>query len=98
MNHDIGLLSCKIFNFSQKPLIAKDFPRIIHRFIHAISVLKEYIARLHLNRCNFYRVPEKILVIHPDRKPAAVKNLILAMNGEKPLAQVNPGVPVRKVL
>jgi D-3-phosphoglycerate dehydrogenase len=29
---------------------------------------------------------------------AAVKNLILAMNGEKPLAQVNPGVPVRKVL
>jgi D-3-phosphoglycerate dehydrogenase len=29
---------------------------------------------------------------------AAVKNLILAMHGEKPLAQVNPEVPVRKVV
>ena len=29
---------------------------------------------------------------------AAVKNLILAMNGEKPLAQVNPEVPVSKVV
>ena len=29
---------------------------------------------------------------------AAVKNLILAMRGEKPLAQVNPEVPVRKVV
>ncbi|MSU70139.1 MAG: 3-phosphoglycerate dehydrogenase [Opitutaceae bacterium] len=28
----------------------------------------------------------------------AVKNLILAMNGEKPLAQVNPEVPVMKVV
>ncbi|HUJ44540.1 MAG TPA: phosphoglycerate dehydrogenase [Opitutaceae bacterium] len=28
---------------------------------------------------------------------AAVKNLILAMNGDKPLAQVNPEVPVRKI-
>ncbi len=28
---------------------------------------------------------------------AAVRNLILAMNGEPPLAQVNPEVPVRKV-
>ncbi len=28
----------------------------------------------------------------------AVKNLILAMNGEKPLAQINPEVPVRKVV
>ena len=28
---------------------------------------------------------------------AAVKNLILAMNGDKPLAQVNPEVPVHKV-
>jgi len=28
---------------------------------------------------------------------AAVRNLILAMNGEKPLAQVNPEVPVRQV-
>ena len=27
----------------------------------------------------------------------AVKNLMLAMNGEKPIAQVNPEVPVRKV-
>jgi D-3-phosphoglycerate dehydrogenase / 2-oxoglutarate reductase len=27
----------------------------------------------------------------------AVKNLILAMNGEKPIAQVNPEVPVEKV-
>jgi D-3-phosphoglycerate dehydrogenase len=27
----------------------------------------------------------------------AVKNLILAMNGDKPIAQVNPEVPVRKV-
>ena len=27
-----------------------------------------------------------------------VKNLILAMNGEKPIAQVNPEVPVRKVV
>jgi D-3-phosphoglycerate dehydrogenase len=27
----------------------------------------------------------------------AVKNLILAMNGEKPIAQVNPEVPVKKV-
>ncbi len=26
----------------------------------------------------------------------AVKNLILAMNGEKPIAQVNPEVPVKK--
>jgi D-3-phosphoglycerate dehydrogenase / 2-oxoglutarate reductase len=29
---------------------------------------------------------------------AAVKNLILAMNGEKPIAQVNPEVPVEKVV
>jgi D-3-phosphoglycerate dehydrogenase len=29
---------------------------------------------------------------------AAVKNLILAMHGEKPLAQVNPEVPVKKVV
>jgi len=29
---------------------------------------------------------------------AAVKNLILAMRGEKPLAQVNPEVPVQKVV
>jgi D-3-phosphoglycerate dehydrogenase len=29
---------------------------------------------------------------------AAVKNLILAMNGEKPLAQINPEVPVKKVI
>jgi D-3-phosphoglycerate dehydrogenase len=28
----------------------------------------------------------------------AVKNLILAMNGEKPIAQVNPEVPVSKVI
>lgn len=28
---------------------------------------------------------------------AAVKNLILAMNGEKPIAQVNPEVPVKRV-
>ncbi len=28
----------------------------------------------------------------------AVRNLILAMNGEKPIAQVNPEVPVKKVL
>jgi len=28
----------------------------------------------------------------------AVKNLILAMNGEKPIAQVNPQVPVKKVV
>jgi D-3-phosphoglycerate dehydrogenase len=28
----------------------------------------------------------------------AVKNLILAMNGDKPIAQVNPEVPVRKVV
>ncbi len=28
----------------------------------------------------------------------AVKNLILAMNGDKPLAQVNPEVPIRKVV
>jgi D-3-phosphoglycerate dehydrogenase len=27
----------------------------------------------------------------------AVKNLILAMNDEKPIAQVNPEVPVKKV-
>jgi D-3-phosphoglycerate dehydrogenase len=27
---------------------------------------------------------------------AAVKNLILAMHGEKPLAQINPEVPVKK--
>ena len=27
----------------------------------------------------------------------SVKNLILAMNGEKPIAQVNPEVPVKKV-
>jgi len=27
----------------------------------------------------------------------AVKNLILAMNGEKPIAQVNPEVPVKKI-
>jgi D-3-phosphoglycerate dehydrogenase len=26
----------------------------------------------------------------------AVKNLILAMNGEKPIAQINPEVPVKK--
>ena len=29
---------------------------------------------------------------------AAVKNLILAMHGEKPLAQINPEVPVKKVI
>jgi len=29
---------------------------------------------------------------------AAVRNLILAMNGEKPLAQINPEVPVRTVV
>jgi D-3-phosphoglycerate dehydrogenase / 2-oxoglutarate reductase len=29
---------------------------------------------------------------------AAVKNLILAMRGEKPLAQVNPEVPVTKAV
>jgi D-3-phosphoglycerate dehydrogenase len=29
---------------------------------------------------------------------AAVENLILAMNGEKPIAQVNPEVPVKKVV
>ncbi|OHE89329.1 MAG: 3-phosphoglycerate dehydrogenase [Verrucomicrobia bacterium RIFCSPLOWO2_12_FULL_64_8] len=28
----------------------------------------------------------------------AVKNLVLAMNGEKPLAQVNPEVPIKKVV
>jgi D-3-phosphoglycerate dehydrogenase len=28
----------------------------------------------------------------------SVKNLILAMNGEKPIAQVNPEVPVKKVV
>ena len=28
----------------------------------------------------------------------AVKNLVLAMNGEKPIAQVNPEVPVKKVV
>jgi D-3-phosphoglycerate dehydrogenase len=28
----------------------------------------------------------------------AVKNLILAMNGEKPIAQINPEVPVKKVV
>ena len=28
----------------------------------------------------------------------AVKNLILAMNGEKPIAQVNPEVPVKKAI
>ena len=28
----------------------------------------------------------------------SVKNLILAMNGEKPIAQVNPEVPVKKVI
>jgi len=28
----------------------------------------------------------------------AVKNLILAMNGEKPIAQVNPEVPVKKII
>ena len=28
----------------------------------------------------------------------SVKNLILAMNGEKPIAQVNPEMPVRKVV
>jgi D-3-phosphoglycerate dehydrogenase len=28
----------------------------------------------------------------------AVKNLILALNGEKPIAQVNPEVPVKKVV
>ena len=28
----------------------------------------------------------------------AVKNLILAMNGEKPIAQVNPEVLVKKVV
>jgi len=28
----------------------------------------------------------------------AEKNLILAMNGEKPIAQVNPEVPVKKVV
>jgi D-3-phosphoglycerate dehydrogenase len=31
-------------------------------------------------------------------KDPAVKNLILAMNGEKPIAQVNPEVPVKKVV
>ena len=30
--------------------------------------------------------------------PQHVKNLILAMNGEKPIAQVNPEVPVKKVV
>jgi GMP synthase (glutamine-hydrolysing) len=29
---------------------------------------------------------------------AAVKNLILAMHGEKPLAQINPEVPVKKAV
>jgi phosphoglycerate dehydrogenase-like enzyme len=29
---------------------------------------------------------------------AAVKNLILAMHGEKPLAQINPEVAVKKVV
>ena len=29
---------------------------------------------------------------------AAVRNLILAMRGEKPIAQVNPEVPVKKVV
>ncbi len=29
--------------------------------------------------------------------PSEFKNLILAMNGEKPIAQVNPEVPVKKV-
>jgi D-3-phosphoglycerate dehydrogenase / 2-oxoglutarate reductase len=28
----------------------------------------------------------------------SVKNLILAMYGEKPIAQVNPEVPVKKVV
>jgi D-3-phosphoglycerate dehydrogenase len=28
----------------------------------------------------------------------AVKNLILATNGEKPIAQVNPEVPVKKMV
>jgi len=28
----------------------------------------------------------------------AVKNLILALNGEKPIAQVNPEVPVKKMV
>ena len=28
----------------------------------------------------------------------AVKNLVLVMNGEKPIAQVNPEVPVKKVV
>jgi D-3-phosphoglycerate dehydrogenase len=28
----------------------------------------------------------------------AVKNLLLAMNGKKPIAQVNPEVPVKKVI
>ena len=28
----------------------------------------------------------------------AVKNFILAMNGENPIAQVNPEVPVKKVV
>jgi D-3-phosphoglycerate dehydrogenase len=28
----------------------------------------------------------------------SVKNLILAMKGEKPIAQVNPEVPVKKVV
>ena len=28
----------------------------------------------------------------------AAKNLILALNGEKPIAQVNPEVPVKKVV
>jgi hypothetical protein len=29
---------------------------------------------------------------------AAVKNLILAMHGEKPLAQVNPEVPIKRAV
>jgi D-3-phosphoglycerate dehydrogenase / 2-oxoglutarate reductase len=28
----------------------------------------------------------------------AVKNLVLAMNGEKPIAQIDPEVPVKKVV
>jgi D-3-phosphoglycerate dehydrogenase len=28
----------------------------------------------------------------------SVKNLILAMNDEKPIAQVNPGVPAKKLV
>jgi D-3-phosphoglycerate dehydrogenase / 2-oxoglutarate reductase len=28
----------------------------------------------------------------------AVKNLILAINGERPIAQVNPEVPVKKAV